>query len=468
MFVRLLVFITCLAITFRGFCKATVNAPSETTELGKAINLRGTNLLGDFQERETAIFEPFPSECFDRADANFKSSSSHFEYYENTKAFYSTLGTQSGLDPSLQSAYTLSASLKVATKSNSSDISKVSGTSLVIMALKEKIIVKRGCLDGDGKATLKERFVEDLERLPVKIDEPWQMNSWKPYRTFLKKYGSHVVTSVTLGTSLKQMAFAESSESYSERDFQVKSCAEMAGPASFGRLGVSACADVSKEELTNASKMSTTDRLIIRGGSKETRNKLIHERSKELIEQLMNEASDSASSVQHTFREIWYILQSIFEEGSPNHIRAVNLEQYYLGFLNYGCHHITSGGVDIQKFDHTKCSNEMYPEYECSLAKEGCHRDKDCHLKAMWCSCRGASCVRYKSDEQDTGVSKQTAYANTDTSWAWKGCSLSVLGCTCKNESRESRKVVWSLPSKDFVVHDAPGHKVQHQVKGSI
>ena len=140
----------------------------------------------------------------------------------------------------------------------------------------------------------------------------------------------------------------------------------------------------------------------------------------------MNEAGDHASSVQHTFRAIWDILQSICKTGSPNHIRAINLEQYYLGFLNYGCRFIQSGGVDIQKFDYTRGSNEVYPEYECSLAKEGCHSDNDCHLKPMWCSCGGESCVRYTSVEQDTGVSKQRAYANINGNWKWKGCDWSM------------------------------------------
>lgn len=84
---------------------------------------------------------------------------------------------------------------------------------------------------------------------------------------------------------------------------------------------------MSKEELSNATKMSTSDRLIIRGGTAETRNNLLNERSKELIEQFMNDASESASSIQHTFRAIWGIVQSIFEVGSPNHIRPINLEQ---------------------------------------------------------------------------------------------------------------------------------------------
>lgn len=144
----LLVLCLCLAVTFRGTCETTSSAStasetSELTELGKVINNRGTNLLEDFRERETAIFDPFPSKCFDGVEKNVKFSSSHFEYYANTNPFHSTLGSQSGLHPSLQSAYTLSATLKIATKSNSSQISKVSGTSLIMMALKEKILVKR-------------------------------------------------------------------------------------------------------------------------------------------------------------------------------------------------------------------------------------------------------------------------------------------------------------------------------------
>ena len=54
--------------------------------------------------------------------------------------------------------------------------------------------------------------------------------------------------------------------------------------------------------ISKASDMSTTGKLFIRGGSRETRSQLLHDRSKELIQQLMNEAADTHSSVQHTFR----------------------------------------------------------------------------------------------------------------------------------------------------------------------
>ena len=55
------------------------------------------------------------------------SSSSHFEYYANTKEFYKSLATQSSLSASLQSAYSLGATVtvSVATKSKSSQQSEV-------------------------------------------------------------------------------------------------------------------------------------------------------------------------------------------------------------------------------------------------------------------------------------------------------------------------------------------------------
>ncbi|KAJ7392551.1 hypothetical protein OS493_012235 [Desmophyllum pertusum] len=126
---------------------------------------------------------------------------------------------------------------------------------------------------------------------------------------------------------MKQMSFAQSSKSYSERDFQVRSCVSLAGPTSVGQIGVSACANVSKSESSTAKDMSTSDRLIIRGGSRETRSKLLNDRSKELIEQLMNEASDTHSSVQYTSERCGKILQSRFPSGEPNYVRG-NVEDW--------------------------------------------------------------------------------------------------------------------------------------------
>ena len=457
-----LVLFMCLTATLTGTCKATSTTSREMAELGKAINLRNINLLDDFKEHEASIFEPPPSKCIVKASNS--SATSYFDYYANNKDFYKKLAVQSGLSAEFQSSFSLGFTLEAAAKSTTSKISKVSGTSLIVMALKDKILVKKDCLDDDQISTLKKRFLKALEELPLTIEKPWRKNSWKPYRDFLKAYGSHVITAVDHGTCFRQMTFAESSESYSERDLQVKACASLPGPAAIA--SVSACANVSKSELSKASKLRTSSRIYTIGGSRETNSKLNRAMSKELIQQFMNEADDSPASIRHSLRAIWNVLQTRFSKGHPNNIRAINLEYYYLGYLNYGCRYEESGGVEIRKFDYTSQSSKIYPEYKCSIASEGCHDDSDCHYRGFWCSCRGLSCVIYKSVEQDTGEFKLTAEANSKSykkrnGCGWKGVPF-FSKCKCKNKNRSSRREVWSLPSKD-AVKSPPNSDVHHQ-----
>ena len=447
-----LVLLVFVLYTFKETCEATV---AENPGLGKVIDIRKVNLLADFQEQENRIFEEFPPKCL--VKKTLKSSSSHFEYYANTKEFYKSLATQSSLSASLQSAYSLGVTVSVATKSKSSQNTEVSGMSLIKQALTEKVYVDKECLLNDI-TSLKETFLSDLEDLPVNIQNPWEPNSWREYRNFLKEYGSHAITSVKRGSRFQQMTFAESSKAYTERDFQVKACVSVAGPSQVGKVGVSACSNVSQSEISKASRMSTSEKRFVKGGKRETNSKLANgATSVELLGQLINEADELPASVQHTFMAIWTILQSRFKQGSPNNIRATNLEYYYLGFLNYGCPYISSSGLAVQKFDHTSSSREKYPEFECTLAKEGCHSDDDCHYRPIWCSCRGPTCVHYKSVKQGAGDSKITAYPNTFEDWGWRGCDWKLAGswCKCYNENRDQRKTVWSLPNRDAPTHKA-------------
>ncbi|XP_078358944.1 DELTA-alicitoxin-Pse2b-like isoform X1 [Oculina patagonica] len=435
---------------------------SKTIELGKVIDVRETDVQSDFQEREITIFESIDPACFIDENQSVQSSRKFMQYYANTNSFYSSLATETELDPSLQSAYTLGASLKVATKSTSSKESKVSGMSLNALAVNEKILLRRGCLEG-AEMTLKTQFLEDLELLPVKVNAPWESNSWELYHTFLKKYGTHVITSVTRGSSFRQMTFAESSKSYSQRDFEVKSCLSVAGPTSVGMADLNACSDITQSEKSSASRMSTSDKVFVLGGTADTRNKLLDQetRSVEQIQQLLDEARESPSSIEHTFLSIWDMLQARFEAGTPNNVRSLNMEYYYLGFLNHGCPYVQGGGVAFQKFDYTRWTTDTSPEFECTLAKEGCHSNNDCHYKPVWCSCHGDSCVRYKTVTQScSGVTKETAYANKDSNWGWSGCGWRVAGseCACYNTNRNWRKVVWSRPSKDAPTHKARNH----------
>ena len=350
----------------------------ESEGLGKIVFPPNINLLDDFQEKENSIFDPLPSECFKKI-INTTKSSCNFDYYKNTKAFYKSLATESSLSASLTSTFTLGATVSVATKSKSSEKSEVSGISLIKQALAEKIYVNKECLTSAKMSTLNKEFMESFSSLPLKIKEPWLHNSWKAYSTFLEKYGSHVITSKETGSRFQQMVFAESSESYSQRDFQVKACISAAGPTNVGKLNVSACSSVNSSEILKAKNISTSETQFVRGGLRDTNSALTKGTSAELIEKLMNEADEAPSPVQHTFRPIWEILKDRFKTGSKNHIRATILQYYYSGYLGYGCLYSKSGDVEVQKFDYTKQSESKKPEFECSLAKEGCHNDDDCH-----------------------------------------------------------------------------------------
>ena len=437
-------------------------------ELAKGVYLRKINLMADFQEHEASVFEnsKLPSRCFTKKALHH--SGSNFEYYASTKSFYSKMATGAGLDASLQNTFTLGATLSSVTSNEESNEYKVSGMSLNIRALTQKILVKKDCLDDDDTSTLTDRFLEDFQTLPLSFEAPWIENSWKEYSRFFDSFGSHVIMAVKRGSSIKQTTFAESSKTYSQRDFQVKSCLSLAGPTNVGKVGVEACANVSQTERNSASNMNTADKLIVRGGTKGTRNALFKQRTEELIERLMNEADESDAAVEHSFRSIWDILQSRFKYGSNNYIRAVNLQYYYLGYLNYGCRLKESGGVQMQKFDYTKYSNPKSPEFSCTLAKEGCHSPNDCHYAVgPYCSCQGPSCVHYQTVKEDTGVSKETAYANTRHKWGWHGCDWKSrwFTCSCYNGDLKQRKEVWKLPSRDFVKKVGSGHH-KFEVKG--
>ena len=154
-----------------------------------------------------------------------------------------------------------------------------------------------------------------------------------------------------------------------------------AGPTSVGELGVSACSNVDTNEMSKASKMSVSNKRFARGGQRATNSKLNNGKvSAKLIEKLMKEADKEPSPIQHTFMPISSLLQSRFKPGSKNYIRATNLEYYYNGFLNYGCTYKEIQSVELQKFDYTRRSKKERPEFECSIAKEGCHSIGDGQL----------------------------------------------------------------------------------------
>ena len=376
-------------------------------------------------------------------------SSQGFRFFKSTEEFYSSMTSSSGLESSLQTDFSLSETLDQATENVGGANRNVTGNSLYFVASYRQDILNKDCLHYGRN--FDETFLASFQSLPVHITEPWRDSNWKDYDIFLKKYGSHVFTSISIGSMINQMAFAEASDSYTERDFQVKSCMSLGISPAFG---FSMCSDIDKTEVSRVSRMNMRGELVIKGGTTETRNELIKKRTADLIEKFMNEANATSAAIQYTFTSTWDILESLYVgKDTNNFIRAVNLEYYYLGFLNYGCdYQRTDGGQDLQMFNLVKGSSPTSPQYECSLAPEGCHSNHDCHVRAFSrCRCYGTSCIKYESVTLDTGKKKKSAYVNRDSgSMKGHGCSYkaSKAQCYCTDESKQ-RTPVWKRESKD-------------------
>ena len=65
----------------------------------------------------------------------------------------------------------------------------------------------------------------------------------------------------------------------------------------------------------------------------------------------------------------------------------------------------------------------------------------------VWCSRRGPTFVHYKSVTQDTGDTKETAYANTFDDWGWHG-NFGGQAALARMKILISG-TVWSLPNRD-------------------
>ena len=103
-------------------------------------------------------------------------------------------------------------------------------------------------------------------------------------------------TSVQCGSRFQQMVLAESSQSYSERDFQMKACISAAGPTPIGKLDISACSNGTSSKRSKASKMSVSETRFVRGGLRATNSELANgETSAELIKKLIKEADEATS-----------------------------------------------------------------------------------------------------------------------------------------------------------------------------
>ena len=259
-------------------------------------------------------------------------------------------------------------------------------------------------------------------------------SSWAGYENLLNIYGSHLVKKATYGPRIYQYSFAEESENYSEWNFTVSACVALTGSTDVGKGNVSACTGVTKEKAERSTSLRTSNKLILRGGTSETRAALYQRRTPELIAQFMLEANQSTIPISYQYMSIWDLLKAKYL-GTQHFAKAVNLEKYFLGFKAFGCPYYRTSAIELQKFVPATESTPSNPMYRCMIAHSGCHKDSDCHPQLpSWCECYGSSCVKHNEVTQDTGIVKKVPVINTVSRWGWQGCTKKFVHCYCRQD----------------------------------
>jgi len=351
--------------------------------LGKGFDLKRLDILSS-RVGGTTIFEPFDStKCFSIVPQN-QATHQHTDAWENADSFYASVESETGISADLLSDYTLGATLNSKSSSISQGTVEVHGSSYRMWTETKIITLIEDCYTVNPNAD--PSFMSNLLQLyPGFIVPSQQATTWMPYENFINTFGSHIVTEVTFGASIRQWSFSRASDSYTMRDLQISTCVEFEGPTNVGQLNVEGCYGISEDDIQQAESRSVESTLDVLGGSTDTRNSLFAGRSDELLQSLMNEGVTYPQPIDYRYRPIWEVIQMMAEgtDDATNATKmrtiALNLQQYFEGFLSFGCDQTSLDSIDTRNFLITGGSNEA-PVYSCQLVAKGCHSDDSCHV----------------------------------------------------------------------------------------
>lgn len=295
-------------------------------------------------------------------------------------------------------------------------------------------------------------FLEDFNKLPVKIRNPENPSAWQEFYAFLDKWGSHVMTQITFGSKLEHWESHLDEGTTDIKKLEAKACLEIEGPEPIAKsITSSLCSKYDKSKREEASSIRTNNNTVILGGTDETRNKLLlNGLTDENIKKFIESSPMSNQAIGYHFTPIWEIYQQVaITKGCINDIdsglksskncddlqRCLNLEAAY-AYDSVNCEHLkTSNGISYQIFKAND-PESIIKTYECSAAKEGCsHTSTDCHLKFGGCRAYGPSAFE-KGDEYGSESGKfRTKVRGDAQGGASEGinnsCKFSGAQCKC-------------------------------------
>ena len=428
---------------------------SAQVSLGQGFYLPEQQLLGVPFKSGRSIFQSIGENCITtKPFSSFRSDTIDFS---STKEFYHQVAKSVSGIGNLLSAFTMGATLNSLSSGISSGSTSVSGTSINKYKLTQQSSFSKDCLHDLELST---RMLADLDALPSDIKDPFKRMSWSEYDTFLRSYGSHVLTGADYGVRLDSWIFAESSEKYSAEQFHIRACIDLANvPTQAGLLDIKSCGNYSNEEVKKARSLTMRSTLTIVGGSDATKKILVAAEdmgfSPDHLTDFFNEAQTHPGDVNHDLKPIWEVLKGRYLNDDPKdyYRKALNLKQYYEGMLDFGCTCKAEGSVVLRKFVLTSDDNN-HPSYSCQIPPKGCQNDGDCHLGWIRCYCNGPSCIDTEFKKESSGREKETRFIRHYQKGSPyyginKECSFSVTGCQCKNPDTHE-KPIWP-PQERFV-----------------
>lgn len=416
-----------------------------TTGIGQGFYIPDLSIIED-NGFGKSIFAEIPHECIQ--DVHSAVHRQEKTYYEDSQAFYSSIGTESSLSGEVTTAggFTLGGSLEAASKSIDSQKLDVKGTSLDVYAIEKYSQLTPDCITN---LHLNENFQRDFVNLPKVIEDPSQLSHWYQYNLFLKTYGSHVTKRLSYGSKYTRYLFTKSSEKISQEEFSIKACASVDA----AKVKLEACSQYSQEDYKRVSHFETSDTTTVRGGTIDSRAALMNEVTQELLEKFLKEAGNSDQAVSIQYESMWDFLKKRFH-GTEHFRKAVNLEAYYLGYLNVGCEPQSESGYTLRRFRLVD-DDPMVPVYHCELAPLGCRSDNDCHIGGAGsvCYCYGSSCVRAQSGETDprhAGKKNQRGMQRSQSGSTWEGLNNSCkyhigIYCVCRGGWGGGWETIWPL-----------------------
>lgn len=425
------------------------DAKDVTPPAGQVYYLAKTDLLGEeLIGGATVMFLNNTQDCFVCNKSDIVENDS--TYFKDTEAFYSSIAENYNLGAALKKDFTLGFTLDQTTKSISESNRTVKGSTLNVLSKVGHCVVKPECIYNESYHTLSEHFISAFESLPRSveyIEEPAGFD-FSAYEQFLNEFGSHVVTGVTYGSRMYQHCFSQYEQDYNERNFTVKACVDFSGEAEVTKTNISSCAGITQEEAEASSSLKVSSRLVIRGGTKETRAKLYAERTDELVAQFLTEANWE-EPIEYSFTAVWTLLGQKYM-GTDHYAKVRHLEGYYLGLKNFNCKRMMSIGPDgtgiaLQDFFTTDYSTADVPSYSCFIPYSGCHNNDDCHYgPGIYCRCHGYTCLKDKTLTLNTGEQKLSVIPYWGDDWYWQGCQVDFFDCKCRNPNRrDSWRTIW-------------------------